>query len=159
MKAGAGGNWKRIDEKFDSSIIQQTSGISCLSAVGEMLLKNQGIFVSQAEIRDIIGEPSTASMLAFALNHFDISDGKNKWHGIVTDNEGVRFLLRQKNWSAILIEDYLLNKMGHAVLIDGKTPHNLIKIKDSFDQTSYKITEPEFFGYWGGEVVFYGKIK
>ena len=159
MKTGAGGNWKRFDEKVDSSVIQQTSGVSCLSAVGEMLLKNRDIIVSQAEIRDIIGEPSTASMLANALNRFDFSDEKLKWRGIVTNNEGVKFLFRQKNWSAILIEDYLLNKMGHAVLIHGKTRNGLIKINDSFDQTSYRITEAEFFKYWGGEVIFYGTIK
>jgi hypothetical protein len=97
--------------------------------------------------------------LANALNQFDFIDEKTKWHGVVTDNEGVEFLLNQKNWGAIFIEDYLFNKIGHAVLIDGKTPTGLIKIKDSFDQTSYEITKAEFFKFWGGEVIFYGKIK
>ena len=46
-KSGAGGNWKRIDEKFDAEIIKQTSGLSCVSAVGEMLLKRRGISLSQ----------------------------------------------------------------------------------------------------------------
>lgn len=159
MKAGAGGNWKRFNEILDESVIKQTSGISCLSAVGEMLLKNRGINVSQHKIRDIIGEPSTVSRLAYALNLFDLADENQKWHGIVTDDEGIRYLFRQKNWSAILIEDYLLNKIGHAVLIVGKTTQGLMKIKDSFDQTSYDITEEEFFKFWGGEVIFYGKIK
>lgn len=54
MKAGAGGNWKRFHEKIDNEVIQQKSNVSCLSAVGEMLLKNRGIFISQDIIRDII---------------------------------------------------------------------------------------------------------
>jgi len=52
-KVGAGGNWKRIDEKFDASIIKQTSGLSCVSAVGEMLLASRGISLSQTRILDI----------------------------------------------------------------------------------------------------------
>jgi hypothetical protein len=159
MNVGAGGNWKRFNEKTNNEVIQQKSNVSCLSAVGERLLKNRGISISQDVIRDIIGEPSTVSMLANVLNQFDFIDEKTKWHGVVTDNKGVEFLLSQKNWGAIFIEDYFFNKIGHAVLIDGKTPTGLIKIKDSFDQTSYEITETEFFKFWGGEVIFYGKIK
>jgi hypothetical protein len=47
MKSGAGGNWRRFDESLDASIIKQTTGISCLSALGEMLLKRRGVSVSQ----------------------------------------------------------------------------------------------------------------
>ena len=63
MKAGAGGNWRRFDEKFDPTITKQTE-LSCVSTVGEILLKNRGIFVSQDKIRDIIGVPSYPEALA-----------------------------------------------------------------------------------------------
>jgi hypothetical protein len=77
-KVGAGGNWKRINEKFDASIIKQTSGLSCVSAVGEMLLVSRGISLSQTRILDIIGEPATAIDLAQVLNQFDVSIKKQE---------------------------------------------------------------------------------
>ena len=94
MKSGAGGNWRRFDEKFDASIVKQTTGDSCLSALGEMLLKRRGITVSQEIIRDIIGEPADAESLARALNQFDESDDEFVWRGLATDNRSLENLLR-----------------------------------------------------------------
>lgn len=92
MKSGAGGNWQRLDEKFDNTIVKQTSGISCVSAVGEMLLKERGIYVSQEKIRDIIGEPAAIEILAAALNEFDISNDGKVWRGHATDNQSLEIL-------------------------------------------------------------------
>jgi hypothetical protein len=64
IKGGAGGNWSRSDEKFDVSIVKQTTGLSCVSAIGEMLLRDSSISVSQLEIRDIIGELADFGSLA-----------------------------------------------------------------------------------------------
>lgn len=156
MKSGAGGNWRRFDEKFDASITKQTSGLSCVSAVGEMLLKNRGISISQAEIRDIIGEPTTLESLAKFMNQIDLPNKNKRWHGTATDEAGLKILLGQINWAVILREPFT---MGHAVFIEGKTSDDLMKIKDPFDQTSYKMTESDFLNHWGGEVIFYGKIS
>jgi len=153
MKSGAGGNWRRFDEKFDASIIRQTTGISCLSALGEMLISGRGISVSQAIIRDIIGEPADIGGLARCLNRFDDSEDGLVWRGFATTDKSLENLLRRhKNWGVILINDYR-DKIGHAVLIDGRTRRRLIKIKDPFDQTSYKMTMADFLKHWGGEVI------
>jgi ABC-type bacteriocin/lantibiotic exporter with double-glycine peptidase domain len=154
-KVGAGGNWKRIDEKFDAGIVKQTSGLSCVSAVGEMLLKRRGIFLSQQEILDIIGEPATAEDLAQVLNRFDVSIKGQRWHGIATDESELEKLL--KGSFAVILREPLL--MGHTVLVDGETNDGLIKIKDPFDQTAYKMTAEDFLNHWAGEVIFYGRIK
>jgi hypothetical protein len=154
MKSGAGGNWRRFDERFDASIVKQTSGLSCISAVGEILLKNRGIIVSQAEIRDIIGEPAAIESLAEVLNQFDISADGKFWRGHTTDEENLEILFRRKNWGAFLVEDFTLNRMLHAVFIEGKTRGGLIKVKDTFDQTSYKMTMPDFIKHWGGQVIY-----
>ncbi len=154
-KVGAGGNWKRIDEKFDASIIKQTSGLSCVSAVGEMLLASRGIFLSQQEILDIIGEPATAEDLAQVLNKFDVLIEGKRWHGVVADESELKTLLKG-NFAVILREPFLL---GHTVLIDGETNDGLIKIKDPFDQTAYQMTVEDFLNHWAGEVIFYGRIK
>lgn len=151
MEAGAGGNWRRFDEKFDSSIIKQTD-LSCVSTVGEMLLKNRGIFVSQEKIRDIIGVPAYVEALARVLNKFDTNSNDGKiWRGFSTDLNGLNLLIKLKNVGVILKEPF--EKIGHAVLIDGKTRNGLFKIKDPFDQTSYKMNEKDFWESWGGEVI------
>lgn len=150
MISGAGGNWRRIDEKFDPAIVKQTD-LSCVSAVGEMLLENRGISVKQETIRDIIGEPSYVEALAACLNHFDESGDGKIWRGFVTDLDGIKILIKQKNLGVILKEPS--SKLGHAVFVDGKTRSGLIKIKDPFDQTAYKMTVEDFRENWNGQVI------
>jgi len=153
-KVGAGGNWKRIDEKFDASIIKQTSGLSCVSAVGEMPLASRGISLSQTRILDIIGEPAHIGILAEVLNKLDVSDDNREWYGITVKTANLKTLLKEKNWAVVLREP---QTMGHAVLVDGME-NQLIKIKDSFDQTAYKMTIEDFLENWNGEVIFRWKF-
>ena len=157
MGVGAGGNWIRHDEEFDHSIVKQTTGISCMSAAGEMLLRQRGIFVSQEEIRLIIGEPSYVRALAECLNRFDKSDDGKAWLGITTDEQSLERLLIGDSLAIVLLEEPLT--MGHAVVIAGRTESGLIKILDSYDQTSYKMSMEEILEYWGGEVVTRWKIE
>ena len=149
MKAGAGGNWKRFDEKFDETIVKQTD-LSCVSAVGEMLLKSRGIIVSQAEIRDIIGVSSFFEALAYCLNRFDISDDGKIWQGFPTDEKSLVKLLKKQSVGVILVEPMFL---AHAVLVERIKNDNIFRIKDSFDQTSYSMTDEDFWNCWGGIVI------
>ncbi len=151
MRIGAGGNWTRHDEEFDDSIVRQTTGVSCMSAAGEMLLRQRGIYVSQDEIRGIIGEPSYVKALADCLNHYDKADDNKEWLGIATDEESLRKLLDGSDLAIVLLEQPL--SMGHAVVIAGKTNIGMVKILDSFDQTSYKMSIDEILECWGGEVI------
>lgn len=149
MKAGAGGNWKRFDEKFDETIVKQTD-LSCVSAVGEMLMRERGILVSQEKIRDIIGVPSYFDALARCLNRFDFSDDKKIWQGFTTDEKSLLKLLKKQVVGVILIEPL---SMGHAVLIEKIKTDNIFNIKDSFDQTNYSMNEKDFWNCWGGVVI------
>lgn len=155
-ESGAGGNWKRIDEKFDADIVKQTSGLSCVSAVGEMLLARRGVSLSQRKILDIIGEPAQISRLADVLNEFGVSEHEKQWRGIVVEIENLDFLLQTGHIAVVLREPF---ELGHMVLVDGETPNGLIEIKDPFDQTSYKMTREEFLKHWNGEVIYYGRIN
>lgn len=83
-----------------------------------------------------------------------MENGK-QWRGIIVTRESLNFLLENENLAVILREPF---EMGHAVLIDGKTKRGLIKIKDPFDQTAYKMTVKDFLKHWNGEVIFYGRI-
>lgn len=154
MKSGAGGNWQRFDEKFDASIIKQTSGISCVSAIGEMLLREQGIVISQEKIRDIIGEPADIESLAKALNKFDISNDGKIWRGHTTDEKSLEILFGLNSFGVFLIEDFNINRLLHAVFVHGKTQSGLVRIKDTFDQTSYKMKMKDFVKHWGGQVIY-----
>lgn len=151
MESGAGGNWRRFGEKFDESIVKQSTGVSCVSAVGEMLLKKRGISVSQEQIRDIIGEPAYVGSLARCLNRLDESDDGREWRGFASDEESLDVLLKQKELGVILVEPH--SRIGHAVIVDGKTRSGFIRIKDPFDQTSYKMRLEDFKANWGGEVI------
>lgn len=153
MKAGAGGNWKKLNEKFDSNILKQTTGLSCVSAVGEMLLKLRGISVSQEIIRDIIGEPANITALARVLNKFEVSNSKEEWYGIYALPNEVDIVLSRKYLAVILQEPLSL---GHAVVVE-KVKNDIIFILDSFDQTWYQMTKRNFENVWGGGTIFYGK--
>lgn len=157
MGIGAGGNWKRHDEEFDESIVKQTTGISCMSAAGEMLLRQRGIYVSQDEIRSIIGEPSYVKALADCLNAFDKTDDHKTWIGISTDEESLEKLLATSDLAIVLLEQPLT--MGHAVVVAGLTQTGMVKILDSFDQTSYKMSIDEILECWGGEVITRWQIE
>ncbi len=65
---GALGNWNKIDEKFDETIVKQENDASCVAAVGEMLAANYGLIISQTEILENIGVWSNAQSLAEFLN-------------------------------------------------------------------------------------------
>ena len=146
MKAGAGGNWKRFDEKFDETIVRQTD-LSCVSAVGEMLLRERGVFVSQDEIRDIIGMPSYFEALERCLNQFDFSEDGKFWKGFPTDENSLLELLKTQSIGVILVEPHHL---GHAVVVEKMTNSDVFQIKDPFDQTAYTMRQTDFWNCWGG---------
>ena len=75
MKAGAGGNWRRFDEKFDAILFSKQT---CLAfSRRRNAVKNSRNTVFSDKIRDIIGVPSHSRALAECLNQFDSSeDGK-----------------------------------------------------------------------------------
>jgi ABC-type bacteriocin/lantibiotic exporter with double-glycine peptidase domain len=145
MKAGAGGNWKRIDEKFDESIVKQED-LSCVAAVGEMLLSERGISMTQKEIIVIIGKKASIKDLKDVLNQVDKA---GNWKGGYTINETLP--LTKENFLAVLQEPMSL---GHAVFVEGLDEKNYFAIKDPADQTAYKMTQKDFFNNWGGGIIF-----
>jgi len=88
------------------------------------------------------------------LNKLDVSDDNREWYGITVKTANLKTLLKEKNWAVVLREP---QTMGHAVLVDGME-NQLIKIKDSFDQTAYKMTIEDFLENWNGEVIFRWKF-
>lgn len=145
MKAGAGGNWKRFDEKFDENIVKQKD-LSCVAAVGEMLLRERGIAMTQQKIIDIIGKKASIYDLKDVLNEVDKT---GNWKGGYSIDESLP--LKIKKFLAVLQEPKCL---GHAVFVEKIDKDSYFVIKDPSDQTTYKMTRRDFFNNWGGGIVY-----
>jgi filamentous hemagglutinin len=149
-KVGAGGFWKVFNEKKDVSVVKQITPLSCVAAVGEMILQKQKILMTQKEIIDIIGEASTTEKLAELLNRFDESSNDKKWYGVII---AVRFLQKvadESFFGAVLREG---SPLGHLVLVESFEDGWLF-IKDPWDGTSYQMKQQEFLKVWNGEIIF-----
>lgn len=147
---GAGGFWEVINEKQDDSVIKQKTPLSCVAAVGVMLLHNRGITMTQEEIIDIIGEASTTEKLAKLLNDTDKPRGEEKWHGAIVAVKYLEKIASKSPFGAVLREG---NPLGHLVLVE-KLEGNLPSIKDPWDGTAYQMTVEEFLKVWNGEIIF-----
>ena len=150
MEAGAGGYWRRFDERFDEKITKQFTAASCVSAVGEMLGKHFGLDVSQEEIFKVLGEWSNSTGLAKFFNEVDVS--KN-WLGGHPNPvlKYTEFLLKNRApFGAIFREG---NPRGHAVLIESLDENGSVIVKDPFDQTAYKMSVEDVFEVLS-EVIF-----
>jgi Peptidase C39 family len=150
QKLGAGGYWKRLNETKDLSVVQQKTALSCVAAVGEMLLQTRGILMTQAEIIAIIGEVSTTEHLANLLNKVDKSVENTEWHGIIIAVRHLEKVALKGNFGAVLREG---STLGHLVLVETLS-NKLLKIKDTWDATSYQMTVEEFLQVWNGEIIF-----
>lgn len=152
MKAGAYGNWIKLNERKDSTITKQKSekGVGCVSAVGEMLLKSRSINMPQRQILDIIGEPAGIAGLERCLREFDNSEADKKWQsGYRNDFD---FLKNKENFAVFLKE---FGEPAHAVLVR-KVEYGRVIINDTYDQSYYEMTEAEFLEVWTGAYIFYG---
>ncbi len=149
-KVGAGGSWKTFNEKKDSSVIQQITPLSCVAAVGEMLLQTRGILMTQVAILDIIREASTTERLANLLNEVDKPRGNERWHGIVVAVRHLEKIALREDFGAVLREG---STLGHLVLVES-LDNGLLKIKDSWDATAYQMTVEDFLQVWNGEIIF-----
>ncbi len=150
MKIGAGGNWRRFDEKFDASIVKQKD-LSCVVAVGEMLLRTREIIFTQDQILDIIGTKASISDLVEVINSIDKSSIWKCSYAF----ENVNLLLLD-NFLAVLQEPLSL---GHAVFVEKINEVGEFIIKDPADQTVYKMTWEDFLQNWGGGIIYYEKDR
>ena len=151
---GAGGRWQVLNERFDPLVIKQATSLSCVAAVGEMLLQSRGIKLAQYEILAKIGQPATVQRLAGCLNEVDVL-GEIRWHGLFVATGGLRLLARTGVWGAVLREG---NPLGHLVVVEDLTKQDLVAIKDPYDATRYEMQREEFLLHWGGEAVFRWKF-
>ena len=158
---GAGGRWPVIDEKPDPAVVRQTLDASCVSACGEMLLKDRGVeTVTQANLLEWLGSPTVTADLAGAINGLL---GVREWRGSALDVPAmggrtvITLLSDMGSWVAEL---YLLGaRLAHAVVVDGVNDDGTLSIRDPFDGTSYKMEVDVFLDYWSWTAVWRGYPK
>ncbi|MCP9493104.1 MAG: cysteine peptidase family C39 domain-containing protein [Pyrinomonadaceae bacterium MAG19_C2-C3] len=157
-RSGAGGNWKTIDERADSSVPAQSNPLACVAATGEMLLRSRGINVSQEHILAKIQTPATVDELVKVMNEFDRTPGK-LWRGGAISDEHLELLGKIGDVHAVVFHEG--GTLGHMVLVESVTDGEVFIIKDPFPinetakyGTIYTMTREEFMKVWGGEAIF-----
>lgn len=148
--AGAGGRWPVIDERHDPAVVRQISDASCVSACGEMLLTDRGVdAVGQAALLAHLGSPAVTLELAGALNRLT---GMGLWRSAqlnvsaMGERTAIEILSLSGSWVAELRE--VQAKIGHAVVVDGLTDDDTLRLRDPFDSTSYRMRIEDFLTYW-----------
>ena len=148
--AGAGGHWPVIDERPDPMVIRQTTPASCVSACGEMLLKDRGVdTVDQEALVAEFGLPAVTLELADVLNRLA---GVGPWRGAqvnvpaMGERAAIEILSLSGSWVAELRE--VRAKIGHTVIVDGVNGDDTLSIRDPFDGTSYRMRVEDFLTYW-----------
>ncbi|MEE6260115.1 cysteine peptidase family C39 domain-containing protein [Plantactinospora sonchi] len=137
--AGAGGNWRTIDETPGGAIAQQNDA-SCVSATGAILSGK-----SQDDLIDTLGAPAPIDRLPSALGP--------DWRGGYVGPDALNLLNPRAPWDAELKDP--LNSIGHAVVVDGVRPDGRIMIRDPWGGgSSYAMDLDEFLKYWNGNAVF-----
>ncbi|MBX3287828.1 MAG: hypothetical protein KF855_00660 [Acidobacteria bacterium] len=147
---GSGSSWRVIGEISDNSVVKQLTPYSCVAAVGEMLLRDRGIIVSQEAIIDIIGQPSDIVRLAAFLNKVDANEDGKSWNGLIVQRKALSVLIGSGQFGAVIRDG---SPLGHLVLVKEADDNKLV-IYDPWDATSYKVSLFEFFRHWNGEVIF-----
>ena len=128
---GALGNWQKIDEKFDETIIKQINDASCVAAMGAILTGFYGLNLTQAKILENIGIWANSELLAKFLNSKETQTGV-KWIGGYWDFKlpvGVLEWLIENNKIGAMLRNK--SAVGHAIFIDGLDETGLVVIKRS----------------------------
>ena len=145
-KAGAGGNWDTINEKFDPDVVKQHTNTSCGAACAEMLLRDRDIFVNQTKFGTL---PKSEKELARDLN---AASNSNRWEGNPIDWDSLDALNRTGTWAAMMWENG--NRIGHWVVVKGTDKKGNIIIHDPWQGTSYSMTRDNFIKTWNGYAVY-----
>lgn len=138
-RAGAGGDWPVLNERFSPDVVHQATREGCVAAVGEML--SEGRF-NQSELFPEV--QTMPHILAERLG--------SEWRcDFVADKETAfaELARRGKPWSAELKDVFAGRiKMGHMVIVDGMDEAGNVMIRDPQDATRYEMNREDFIEYW-----------
>ena len=136
------------------NVVRQMDLLGCGPACGEMLLRDRGYSVDQAQISDGLPLPADAPQLADRLSA--ISERRWKGGALVLPFEPDWSLLvgiaeARGSWAALL-EPRGPAQIGHWVVVDGATHEGVVLVRDPF-WGAYGIPLVEFQLLWRYTVV------
>jgi hypothetical protein len=152
--AGAGGDWKVINERFASDVVMQTNADSCVAASGEMLSNGR---LSQKELFAALKleyDPRPGRNILLLADHLG-----PEWQSGRYGNEALDVILRRGSFAAEL-KDWTIpgkpgiNDLGHTVVVDGLDDAGLIRVRDPQHGTRYEMMREEFLRAWTGGAVW-----
>ncbi len=145
--AGAGGNWRVINERPSPEVVPQTDKMSCVQACGDMVSEGA---IDQLTLIEQMGSPAPTQFLARHL-------GPDR-EGKAVRPQALDKLLQRAPWVAELREPigprYSRLELGHAVVLDGLDEAGNIMIRDPAHGTRYEMTRAEFMRVWTYIAVF-----
>jgi RHS repeat-associated protein len=132
--------WKKTGEVFDATVLQQSTGQTCGQACAAMLLRSQGIQVSEQDMIIALGHEgiTTADDLVSLLNRF--SSG---WTRQATSYVKPPFAAMM--WPS--------RKVGHWVVVR-PGPARGFFVADPASGTTYMMTRDDFVDYFSGHAVY-----
>lgn len=152
--AGAGGNWRTINEVVDPRVVRQLTPNACGPACGKMVLADRGIDVFQSNVAAKAGRVLTSvESLSRALTALSSTLG-GRWRGGGVAPEALAPLNKTGSWIAMMTSPGQTFRIGHFVVVDGQTPAGRIGIRDPYQGTSYEMTQEDFLGSWTGYSVW-----
>jgi filamentous hemagglutinin len=149
------GFWEMIDARRDPSVIQQLHPVSCGPACGAMLLRSQGVVVTQSAMALAQGSVLThdAARLAEAMN---MLAGAQGWLGAFVDV----FTHPLQTFTALMAHGPFATTlyafgmpMSHIVVVDGLDSAGRVVIRDPARGTRYLMLWDEFTRVWEGQTV------
>ena len=150
------GFWEMIDASRDPSVIQQLHPVSCGPACGAMLLRSQGVAVTQSAMALAQGSVLThdATRLAEAMN---MLAGAQGWLGAFIDV----FTHPRQTFTALMAHGPFATTlyafgmpMSHMVVVDGLDSAGRVVICDPARGTRYLMLWDEFSRVWEGQTVW-----
>jgi len=164
-RAGAGGHWHRKNERPDPRAVRQVDKTACVSAGGEILLRQHGISAgSQAEILENLGTKAGWQWLQKELAKYTPATMSGQWISASVDVEPghesqmIDRLNRTGAWGAVMQSP---GTMLHLVVIVGVDTDDDLVILDPYndmdptDGTSYTMTREDFINHWMLGVTFW----
>jgi hypothetical protein len=158
--AGAGGDWKKINERVSKSVVQQYHPCACVGAVGEMLTNGA---IDQRTLmeamsgnwgREILERwaergkhaAGTIDGLARELG----TEWKTARHKEAHRPVELEKLLRQNRPFGAELKTH--EAMAHTVVVDGINEAGNICIRDPLKGTEYEMLRNTFIKIWSGVV-------
>jgi len=169
QRAGAGGHWPRMNERPDPRAVRQFDKTACVSAGGEILLREHGVSAgSQTEILENIRTKAGWSWLKDELPKYMPDTMSGRWISATVDvepgNEAqmIDKLNKKGAWGAIIKSP---GTMLHFVVVSGIDDDGNLLILDPYDDmdpeygTSYTMTRRDFIDHWKLGVTYWEADK